>query len=386
MASIRKRGERWLVTWREGGRGSKQLYKSFTDEADALRFKRFIELPPEERAFDERQQRYIALAQDPSQWPDDLNEWMKPKASKPYVPTLYTYAKQLSSARGLKSGSRRGYLNSLKHLGKFGETPITDLTSQALRTWWESLDIGHGAEANVWKLLGKVEKQAANDGVLPPGLRARSGIKPPSKRRRKKIEPLTPTEVTTILEACKLPVDRTAIMLATYGGLRSGEVGGLRARDFHPETCRVHIEQATYRNGGDYGISTTKSEGSDRKVRLPRQACAELKRYIAETAQLPDGRIFYTSRGFQVDHIYLTRKLKQAAERAGVTKQVSAHTLRHTAVALLIAQKVHPKSIQAFCGHKQLATTMDQYGHLFDQADDEIGTAMEQVWEEAAAR
>jgi hypothetical protein len=36
--SIRKRGNRWVVRWREGGRGTPAHQKTFTREKDARRF------------------------------------------------------------------------------------------------------------------------------------------------------------------------------------------------------------------------------------------------------------------------------------------------------------------------------------------------------------
>jgi integrase len=41
------------------------------------------------------------------------------------------------------------------------------------------------------------------------------------------------------------------------------------------------------------------------------------------------------------------------------------HDLRHTAVALAIAQGAHPKAIQQRMGHASITVTLDRYGHLF---------------------
>jgi hypothetical protein len=44
--------------------------------------------------------------------------------------------------------------------------------------------------------------------------------------------------------------------------------------------------------------------------------------------------------------------------------------LRHTAVALWIAQGANPKHVAALAGNSSVAFTLDRYGHLFDDADD----------------
>ena len=43
------------------------------------------------------------------------------------------------------------------------------------------------------------------------------------------------------------------------------------------------------------------------------------------------------------------------------------HQLRHTYVALLIAQGAHPKYIQEQLGHSSIQVTMDIFGHIFEE-------------------
>ena len=50
------------------------------------------------------------------------------------------------------------------------------------------------------------------------------------------------------------------------------------------------------------------------------------------------------------------------------------HDLRHTSVALAIAQGAHPKAIQARMGHSSISVTLDRYGHLFPELDEAIAT------------
>ena len=48
------------------------------------------------------------------------------------------------------------------------------------------------------------------------------------------------------------------------------------------------------------------------------------------------------------------------------------HDLRHTSVALAIAEGAHPKAIQARMGHSSINVTLDRYGHLFPELDEAI--------------
>jgi len=61
------------------------------------------------------------------------------------------------------------------------------------------------------------------------------------------------------------------------------------------------------------------------------------------------------------------------------------HDLRHTAVALAIAQGAHPKAIQARLGHSSVQVTLDRYGHLFPELDFAIADGLEGTFEASPA-
>ncbi|HYH48208.1 MAG TPA: tyrosine-type recombinase/integrase [Acidimicrobiia bacterium] len=65
------------------------------------------------------------------------------------------------------------------------------------------------------------------------------------------------------------------------------------------------------------------------------------------------------------------------AKRAAGIDSLRWHDLRHTAVALAIAQGAHPKAIQARLGHSSVQVTLDRYGHLFPGLDAAIADGLE---------
>ena len=71
-----------------------------------------------------------------------------------------------------------------------------------------------------------------------------------------------------------------------------------------------------------------------------------------------------------------TAHWKPAKQRAGI-HGLRWHDLRHTAVALAIAQGAHPKAIQARLGHSSVQVTLDRYGHLFPELDAAIADGLE---------
>jgi len=51
------------------------------------------------------------------------------------------------------------------------------------------------------------------------------------------------------------------------------------------------------------------------------------------------------------------------------------HELRHTFVALGIAAGADPKEVSVRAGHSSVAFTLDRYGHLYQDAEDDIPSA-----------
>ena len=62
------------------------------------------------------------------------------------------------------------------------------------------------------------------------------------------------------------------------------------------------------------------------------------------------------------------------------------HDLRHTSVALAIAEGAHPKAIQTRMGHLSANVTLDRYGHLFPELDEAIATSFGERLRDARGR
>ena len=75
------------------------------------------------------------------------------------------------------------------------------------------------------QILSKVLACAVDDGMLPSNPCARVAL---PRIERKEMRFLTPHEISTLADAID-PRYRAAVMLGCYGGLRAGELLGLRA-------------------------------------------------------------------------------------------------------------------------------------------------------------
>jgi hypothetical protein len=61
------------------------------------------------------------------------------------------------------------------------------------------------------------------------------------------------------------------------------------------------------------------------------------------------------------------------------------HDLRHSCVALLVAQGAHPLEIKAQLGHSSIQTTLDTYGRLFRGLDERLAEGLEATFQSAHA-
>lgn len=68
-----------------------------------------------------------------------------------------------------------------------------------------------------------------------------------------------------------------------------------------------------------------------------------------------------------------------ALDAAGISRSVRIHDLRHTCASLLIAQGAHPKAIQQHLGHSSISVTLDRYGHLFPDQQDQVADALHEI-------
>jgi integrase len=75
--------------------------------------------------------------------------------------------------------------------------------------------------------------------------------------------------------------------------------------------------------------------------------------------------------------------VEQAAKNGTIPKALRFHDLRHTCVALLIAQGAHPMAIKERLGHSSITVTIDQYGHLIPSIDEALAEGLDGTFREA---
>lgn len=121
-----------------------------------------------------------------------------------------------------------------------------------------------------------------------------------------------------------------------------------------------------------------------RTVVVPSFLSDHLEEHLA-SAGAPDAFVFTNPRGGPVRYgNFLRRVWKPTLEQVGIP-EMGIHALRHTCAALLIAQGAHPKAIQRHLGHRSITTTLDRYGHPFEDEHHRLADRIDDAYRSFAA-
>jgi len=147
--------------------------------------------------------------------------------------------------------------------------------------------------------------------------------------------------------------DRAMMELLYASGLRVSELTGLSLEELHLDSGYLRC---------------TGKGNKTRVVPVGGKAKAALERYLAESrpklAKDPAVRtVFLTRLGAGFDRRTIWRQIRLFAQRAGISKHVSPHTLRHSFATHLLANGAPLRMIQEMLGHADISTTQ-VYTHV----------------------
>jgi len=185
-----------------------------------------------------------------------------------------------------------------------------------------------------------------------------SSLQSSRSARARPVEILEVGEVLALVTACssRAPsgIRNRALLLTLWrAGLRISEALALKPRDLD----RVQGSIQVLRGKG----------GKARTVGLDPMAFAVIDRWLDVRAkkELPStAPLFCTLQGQELKPSYVRALLPRLARKAGLSKRVHAHGLRHTFAAELAREGVPMNQIQKQLGHSSLAVTSRYLDHI----------------------
>ncbi len=171
-------------------------------------------------------------------------------------------------------------------------------------------------------------------------------------------EVLTVEEIDRIIAAIDLSKNegqRNRAMLETlYScGLRVSELCNLKLSDLYFDEGFIKVEG---------------KGGKQRLVPISPRAIKEIKYWLQDRNLLPirkgaEDYIFLARRGNPISRIMVFHIIKELAVQAGITKNISPHTFRHSFATHLLEGGANLRAIQCMLGHESIATT-EIYTHI----------------------
>ncbi len=163
------------------------------------------------------------------------------------------------------------------------------------------------------------------------------------RRERKLPVVLSVGEVAAMINATKNLKHRTMIMLAYSTGMRRSEVKLIKPEHIDSERMQVLVVHG---------------KGKKDRFTILSPKALELLRFYYQLYK-PSSFLFEPS-GKTKTHLSdgtLNRIVKLAANRAGIKKNVSFHTLRHSFATHMLENGINIRIIQQFLGHTSIRTT-----------------------------
>lgn len=179
------------------------------------------------------------------------------------------------------------------------------------------------------------------------------------KQKRKLPEVLSVEEIEQIMAAIDLSKvegrrNRAAVEVLYGCGLRVSELCNLKISHF-------------YKNDGF--LKVTGKGDKERFVPIGGQALKQLDLYITHDrmAQNPakgqEDYVFLNRTGKSFSRVYVFLVIKELAAKAGIRKNISPHTMRHSFATHLVEGGADLRAVQDMLGHANITTT-EIYTHL----------------------
>lgn len=172
----------------------------------------------------------------------------------------------------------------------------------------------------------------------------------PNSRTEKKLpEVLNGREIIRLMRSFDSQKQKSVAMLCYGAGLRVSEAICLTVKDIDSEGGVIHVRRG--------------KGNKDRLVALGPSLLNQLRKYWL--SRRPTGQYLFPGNGGRahISRMSFNKALRKAVSKAGIDKQVTPHTLRHSYATHMIESGVDLRSVQLMLGHSSIQST-SRYIHL----------------------
>ena len=228
---------------------------------------------------------------------------------------------------------------------------LKDVSEEALGGYVSYLNENGFAAATVSRSIASAKAffhYCVNEGLIA---KDPTGVLKAPKIEKKMPEILTMDEVTRLLEQPKGDTpkeirDKAMLELLYATGIRVTELMNLKIEDVNMQMCFIKC----------------KSGSKERVIPFGREAKVALTRYLdcGREALVEDQTstiLFANCSGQQMSRQGFWKLIKYYSKKAGITADITPHTLRHSFAAHLVENGADLHAVQEMLGHSDISTT-----------------------------
>jgi len=272
---------------------------------------------------------------------------------------LLEFETSLAVDRSLSKNTVQAYLSDIYKLISFAEgNSLKEITPEVVSNFLQELyDIGLSSRS-VARIVSGL-KSFYKHLVLEEEIKTNPMLHTLTPKLPRKLpEVLSHQEIEAMIETLDLSKkagerDKTIMMLMYGCGLRVSELTNLKINNLYFEDGFIRVI-----GKGDKERLVPIGGKTVRQVKY----YLECYRSLVETSDSKNTLIL-NQRGKSISRVYVFKLIKMLAEKAGIKKSVSPHTLRHSFATVLIEAGADLRAVQQMLGHESITTT-EIYTHL----------------------
>ncbi|ASL16283.1 tyrosine-type recombinase/integrase [Mycobacterium intracellulare] len=297
--------------------------------------------------------------------------------------TFAEYAKAWLVSRRTRRGdlsprTREDYERLLaQHINPaLGKLPITSITADDVRRWYDALDPSTPTQrAHCYSLLATIMSSATSDGTISATPCTISGAGSVA-RAVHDVVPVKVTELNSIVEALPQRL-RLLALLACWCALRFGELVELRRGDFDLSDEVIRVRRGVVRTKEGHVVKAPKSEVGSRDVPIPPHLVEGVRQHLQTISDSRDALLFPADHGGHLAPSTWNRWWYRAREAAG-RPDLHLHDLRHSGLTWLAQAGATTKELMDVAGHSSSEAAL-RYQHVADGRRKELAARLSKM-------
>lgn len=259
-------------------------------------------------------------------------------ASAKKVVMLSEYIQNYISRSTIKEKTRQSYFLMDKHLHSYGDCDIEEVTTEYLQgfiSYLEGRGLKRGSVLLLFQKLASVLHSAYREGLFDDRVLQR--VRRPRKSQTKKGF-LTEKELAKLAKT-ELPIGTTDIrdmfLFSCLSGLRFSDIQNLRWSNIKSKNRHLVLEFSQQKTGTSESFPLC--SGAEELLRKIRRG---------------SGKVFRS-----VSNQLANKVIKRWCKMAGIKKDISFHTARHTFCVMLLSHDVPIFTVQKLMCHSDIRST-----------------------------